>query len=88
MPAQDAGDRAIIAQIASAERWGHERDRSAATAPARAGLRTKFEREADPDGTLPSDEVARRADHLQRAHMLRMSRAATAARLHRARGKH
>jgi len=28
-------------------------DRSVATAPARRGLRARFEREADPDGVLP-----------------------------------
>ena len=66
----------MIAQIASAVRWGHTDDRGAATEAARAGLRAKFEREVDPDGTLPADEVAVRADHLMRAHMLRMSRAA------------
>ena len=84
MPAPDPRDRVLIAQIAAAERWGREPDRTAATAPARAGLRARFEREADPDGGLPPEEVARRADHLQRAHMLRMSRAAAASRARRA----
>jgi len=69
-------DRVLMARIAAAERWGHTNDRRAATAPARRGLRTKFEREADPHGTLTPAERARRADHLMRAHMLRMSRAA------------
>jgi hypothetical protein len=85
MPARNRHDRDQIAKIAASTRWGHERDRVTATAPARAGLRDKFEREANPDGSLPPDEVARRADHLQRAHMLRMSRAAAAARSRRAR---
>lgn len=80
MPARDQFDRILIARIASAERWGRTPDRTIATEPARAGLRAKFEREADPDGSLPPAEVARRADHLQRAHMLRMSRKASEAR--------
>ena len=88
MPAKTAEDRSVIAQIAAAERWGRTADRTAATAPARAGLRAKFAREVDPDGTLPPDELERRVDHLVRAHMLRMSRAAKAARAAKAGGGH
>ena len=73
-------DRALIARIAASERWGHTGDRSAATAPARHGFRAKFELEADPDGVLPIDERARRADALQRAHMLRLSLASARSR--------
>lgn len=73
-------DRVLMARIAAAERWGRTADRAAATAPARRGLRAKFEREADPDGTLPPHERARRADQLMHSHMLRMSRAAAQAR--------
>jgi hypothetical protein len=73
-------DRVLMARIAAAERWGREPDRVAATEPARRGMRAKFEREADPDGVLPPDERARRADHLQHAHMLRMARAAAQSR--------
>lgn len=69
-----------MARIAAAERWGRTDDRTAATEPARRGLRAKFEREADPDGTLLPHERARRADQLMQAHMLRMSRAAAQAR--------
>lgn len=76
MPAGTPEERALIARIANAERWGRTEDRTAATAPARSGLRAKFEREADPDGTLSPAERARRADSLMRAHMLRMSLAA------------
>ena len=42
-------------------------------ARARQGFRARFEREADPDGTLPAEERARRADLLFRAHMLRLA---------------
>ena len=52
MPARDPESRSMVAQIAAAERWGRTADRTAATAPARAGLRAKFAREVDPDGTL------------------------------------
>ena len=80
MAATTPADRTLIAQIAAAERWGRTPDRTAATAPARAGLRAKFAREVDPDGTLAADELERRVDQLVRAHMLRMSLAARTAR--------
>ncbi|CCH89088.1 protein of unknown function [Modestobacter italicus] len=73
-------DRAVIARIASAERWARTGDRSAATRPARQGLRARFEREADPDGVLDEAERARRADALMTAHMLRLARASARAR--------
>lgn len=80
MAATRAEDRSIVAQIAAAERWGRTPDRTAATAPARAGLRAKYARQVDPDGTLPPAELERRVDSLMRAHMLRMSLAAKNAR--------
>lgn len=80
MPSQDPADRTTIARIAAAERWGRTPDRAAATAPARAGLRAKFAREVDPDGRLDVAELERRVDSLMRAHMLRMSLKAKAAR--------
>jgi hypothetical protein len=70
-----ARDRAVIARIAAAERWGRTSDRAAATEPARRGLRARFEREADPDGVLDAAERARRADARMTAHMLRLARA-------------
>lgn len=80
MPARDPESRALCARIAAAERWGRTSDRTAATAPARAGLRAKYAREVDPDGTLDPAECERRVDHLIRAHMLRMTLKAKAAR--------
>lgn len=90
MAARNAEDRALISRIAAAERWGHEPNRPAATAPARAGLRAKFAREADPAGTLTAAadagdteaaaELERRIDSLMHAHMLRMTLAAKASR--------
>jgi hypothetical protein len=80
MPARTSEDRSLIAQIAAAERWGRTADRTEATAPARAGLRAKFAREIDPNNLLDPIERERRVDSLVHAHMLRMSRAAKAAR--------
>lgn len=80
MPSRSAQDRSLVAQIAAAERWGRTTDRTAATAPARAGLRAKFAREVDPTGALDPAEVERRVAQLMRAHMLRMSLKAKASR--------
>lgn len=40
----------------------------------------RFEREVDPDGTLPPEQRRRRALHLQKAYMLRLSLRAAQAR--------
>lgn len=80
MPARTPEQRSLVAQIAAAERWGRTPDRTAATAPARAGLRAKYAAQIDPDNKLDPAERERRVDHLMRAHMLRMSLAAKAAR--------
>lgn len=74
----------MVARIAASERWGRTADRVSATAPARAGVRAKYAREIDPDGTLPPAELERRVGLLVQAHMLRMSLAAKNARRQRA----
>ena len=73
-------DASLRGRIAADTRWAREADRRAATAPARQGLRAKFEREVDPTGSLPAAERARRADSLFRAHMTRLARASAASR--------
>lgn len=80
-------DRTLAAKAAAASRWGKCADRSEATKPARAGLRERFEREADPDGILSPTERAYRADQLMRAHMLRMSIASKRARQSKKNGR-
>lgn len=83
MAATDPQTRVLSARIAANERWGRTSDRAAATAPARQGLRARFAREIDPDGTLAAAdpaELERRVDQLHKAHMLRMSAAAKRAR--------
>lgn len=80
-------NRALAARIAAAERWGRTEDRTAATAPARAGRRARLAKQIDPDGILAANDPAeldRRVDSLIRAHMLRMSLKARAARKARA----
>ena len=70
-----------MARIATAEKWARCPDRSAATAPARAGRRAKWAAEITAAlGELPQDELERRIDDKQRAAMLRMTLASKVAR--------
>lgn len=66
-------ERTLAAQIAAHESWANTPDRTARTAPARAALLARFEREVDPDGTLPPDERARRVENKRRAHYSRLA---------------
>ncbi|WP_456789759.1 hypothetical protein [Cellulomonas sp. P5_C5] len=66
-------NRHLIAKIAVHESWSHTPDRAARTAPARAAaLLARFEREVDPEGTLPPDERTRRAEHKHAAYLARL----------------
>lgn len=69
-------NRRIAAEIS----WSRTTDRSARTRPAREKFLQRFEREVDPDGTLPPDERYRRAEHAKRAYMLQLAKRAVAAR--------
>lgn len=69
-------NRRIAAEIS----WSRTVDRSARTRPAREKFLQRFEREVDPDGTLPADECRRRAEHAKRAYMLRLAKRAATAR--------
>ena len=70
------------ASIRSLEGWGRCPDRSARTAPARAGLDARFEREARAQlGDHATDRaIADAAAAKRRAHYLRLSAAGVAAR--------
>jgi len=48
-------------------------DPTATTLPARRAFLARFEREADPDGTLDPAERARRARHLRAAYFTRLA---------------
>lgn len=65
--------RHLAASIAAHESWAHTPDRSARTAPARAALMAKFEREVDPEGLLDPPERAIRAEHLRKAYFQRLA---------------
>jgi hypothetical protein len=67
-------DGTIIAKIANHARWAAVDDRSAATQAARDAFRDRFIREArEKFGDLPTDELARRAEHLRKAYFARLA---------------
>lgn len=65
--------RALRARLAAFTRWGNTENTSAATAPARRAFLDRFDREADPTGTLPAAERARRAAQLRKAYFARLA---------------
>jgi hypothetical protein len=73
LPAHDPADRSLIASIGAHASWARTADPAARTANARAAFNDSFERQADPDGTLPPAERARRAEHLRKAHYKRLA---------------
>jgi len=66
--AQRQRDRSEQNRISALKRWGRSNG-SAGTAPARRAWLGRFEREADPDGTLTAEERSIRAQRLRRAYM-------------------
>lgn len=73
-------ERALHSRAASHARWAHEPDRSAATAPARAGLQARFERQVDPNNLLDPVERAKRALSARKAYYADLTRRSIAAR--------
>ena len=57
-----------------------KRDPEETTQAARAAFLNRFEREVDPDGSLPPAERARRAQAALRVHMTRLALASSRAR--------
>lgn len=82
MPLSPA-ERWLRAQIAANTRWSRE-DPTTNALRAQAGLLAKFEREVDPDATLPPVERARRAESARKAHMLRLALRSSQARRRKA----
>ena len=66
--------------------WANTADRAARTAPARAALLSRFEREVDPSGQMNPAERAQRAEAAKRAYFLELSRKSLIARNRRRNG--
>jgi hypothetical protein len=70
----------INGRIGAETSWARTRDRAARTRPARDAFLQRFEKEVDPDGTLPPEERRQRAEHAMRAYMLQLAKRSAAAR--------
>ena len=57
-------------RIAAEISWSRTHDRRARTQPGRDKFLERFEREVDPEGTLPPTERLKRAEHAKKAYML------------------
>lgn len=66
-------ERQLAAQLAAHTSWSRTADRSARTAPARAGLNAKFERLVDPEMKLDPATRSRMAESAKKAHFTRMA---------------
>jgi len=73
-------ERSLRARVGAHSLHAGVRDPSAHTAPARAAALARFEREVDPDGQLPPEERARRAEHARKAYFARLALASATAR--------
>jgi hypothetical protein len=67
-------------RIAAEVSWSRTTDRRARTQAARDKFLERFEREVDPDGTLPPDQRRQRAEHAKKAYMLRLAKRSALAR--------
>ena len=63
------GERSTRARLAAHTSWANTSDVLARTAPGRDGFLARFERDVDPDGTLPEAERRRRAESAKKAYM-------------------
>lgn len=61
--------RSSAARIASHASWAGTTDWSSRTAPARSAFMQRFDRQVDPDGTLPPDVRAKRAESAMKTYM-------------------
>lgn len=68
-----ASERTQRSSIAAHESWAKTDDRAARTAAAREAFTNQFERQVDPNGTLPPEVRALRAQSARKAHFARLA---------------
>jgi hypothetical protein len=67
-------DRQLAGRAGALKSWSQTSDKVARTKPGRDAFLDKFEREVDPDGTLPEEERRERALYARRAYMTELAR--------------
>ena len=75
-----AAQRAMNARAAAHAGWSQVDDRTARTQVARDAFMSRFDLAVDPEGVLPPQERARRAESARRAYFTRLALASAAAR--------
>lgn len=73
MVARNPAERTLIARIGGHQSWANTADRSARTTPGRQAFLERFEREVDPDGTLPPTQRAQRAESARKAYFAKLA---------------
>ena len=76
--------RSLRGRLAAHSLHARIADPVAHTAPARKAALERFERQVDPDGSLPPAERARRAEHARKAYFLGLALKSAQARRKRA----
>ena len=79
-PDETPAERSLRARTAVHSSWANTGDRAARTAPGRRALDARFEKQVDPEGTLPVAERARRAESARKAYFANLARQSAAAR--------
>lgn len=74
-------------RVAAYTSWANTVDPTKRTAPGRTAALARFERQVDPDGTMPAPERARRAEAAKKAYFLNLARLSAQARRRRKDGK-
>lgn len=75
------------ARLGAHTSWANTTDPAARTAAGRKAALERFEKEVDPDGVLPPEERARRAEHAKKAFYARIQLASANKRAARKAGK-
>lgn len=65
--------RSLRARLAAHTSWANTTDRTARTEAARRAAMDRFEREVDPDGVLPAQERAKRAESARKAYFAKLA---------------
>jgi hypothetical protein len=78
--------RTLRAKLAAHTSWANTTNRTARTEAARKAAHDRFERQVDPEGLLPPEERARRAESARKAYFSRLALLSAQARRGRPRG--
>jgi hypothetical protein len=75
VPKLTKAQRSLRAVVAANDRWARTpaAERRGRAESGQAGFVAKLEKQIDPDGVLPPEELAKRVENARRAHMARIA---------------